>query len=76
MYTNGKNGDLLVISNLDLGIDIFPNDELIFTESSSVFEEETVTLLSIDAKIALVPYTTKCSPNRITLPGADAMDFK
>jgi len=35
----------------------------------------TVTLLSIAARIALVHWTTKCSPNRIIFPGADAIDF-
>lgn len=76
MNTKGKNGDLLFTSNLNLGIEIFPNVDLISTESVLVFVEVTVTLLLIDANIAFVPYTTKCSPNRITLPGADATDFK
>jgi hypothetical protein len=26
--------------------------------------------------MAFTPYTTKCSPKRITFPGAEAMDFK
>jgi hypothetical protein len=33
-----------------------------------------VTLLLIVAIIALTPYTTKCSPNKIIFPGADAID--
>jgi hypothetical protein len=40
-----------------------------------VFSAVTVTLLFIEHKIALIPYTTKCSPKRITFPGADALDF-
>jgi hypothetical protein len=34
-----------------------------------------VILLLMEHKIALTPYTTKCSPKRITFPGADALDF-
>jgi len=41
----------------------------------SVNDDVTATLLSIAARIALVPWTTKCSPNRIIFAGADAMDF-
>ena len=42
---------------------------------SSVKDDVTVTLLSIAARIALAPWTTKCSPNRIIFAGADATDF-
>ena len=35
----------------------------------------TVILLSIAHRIALTPYTTKCSPKRITFAGDDALDF-
>jgi hypothetical protein len=31
--------------------------------------------LFIAARIAGLPYTTKCSPNRITLAGADALQW-
>jgi len=41
----------------------------------SVKGDVTVTLLFIAARIALVPWTTKCAPNRIIYPGADAIDF-
>ena len=37
--------------------------------------EITVTLLFIENKIDFVPYTTKCSPANIILPGTDAIDF-
>jgi len=42
---------------------------------SSIFSAVTVTLLLIEHKMALTPYTTKCSPNKMTFPGADALDF-
>jgi len=32
--------------------------------------------LLIAQRITFTPYTTKCSPKRITFPGADALDFK
>jgi hypothetical protein len=43
---------------------------------SSIFSSVTVTRLLIAQRIAFTPYTTKCSPKRITFPGADALDFK
>ena len=52
-----------------------PNSEFIFMVLSSVNDDVTVTLLSIAARIALVPWTTKCSPNRIIFAGAEAIDF-
>jgi len=36
----------------------------------------TVTLLSIAQRIAFIPYTTKCSPKRMTFPGAEALEIK
>jgi len=43
---------------------------------SFVFSAITVILLSIAQRMDLTPYTTKCSPKRITFPGAEALDFK
>jgi len=58
-----------------MGTSIVPNCEFIFKVLSSVKVDVTVTLLSIAARIAGVPWTTKCSPNRIIFAGADATDF-
>jgi hypothetical protein len=50
--------------------------DLIEIFSPSIFSAVTVTLLLIAQRIAFTPYTTKCSPKRITFPGAEALDFK
>jgi hypothetical protein len=52
-----------------------PISELMTIFLSLIFSAVTVTLLLIEHKIAFTPYTTKCSPNRMTFPGADALDF-
>ena len=75
-YMKGMKGDLISSNDFDLGIVIFPKFDLITIESSSVVNEVTLTLLSIEHRIALIPYTTKCSPKRMTFPGAEAIDFK
>ena len=59
----------------EIGTSSVPNSEFTFMILSSVKDYVTVTLLSIAARIALVPWTTKCSPNRIIFAGADAIDF-
>jgi hypothetical protein len=43
---------------------------------SGIFSAVTVTLLSMAQRIAFIPYTTKCSPNKITFPGAEALEIK
>ena len=70
------NGDLISSKDFDLGIVMFPKFDFITIESSSINDEVTLTLLSIEHRIALIPYTTKCSPKRMIFPGAEAMDFK
>jgi len=42
---------------------------------ASIVSDVTEILLSIAAKTAFTPWTTKCSPNRIILPGAEAFDI-
>ena len=42
---------------------------------SSICSAVTVILLLIAHRIAFTPYTTKCSPKRMTFPGAEALDF-
>jgi hypothetical protein len=54
---------------------MFPIFELMEIFLSLIFSAVTVTLLLIEHKMALTPYTTKCSPNKMTFPGADALDF-
>src|SRR2546428_553558 len=52
-----------------------PRTDLIFTFRSSKNCDVTEILLFIEQRIAFTPYTTKCSPKRMTFPGADAFDF-
>ena len=59
----------------EIGTSIVPSSEFSFMVLLFVKVVVTVTLLSIAARIALVPWTTKCSPNRIIFAGADAIDF-
>src|SRR5437667_11001470 len=52
-----------------------PRTDLIFTFRSSKNCDVAEILLFIEQRIAFTPYTTKCSPKRMTFPGADALDF-
>src|SRR5574338_971560 len=52
-----------------------PISDIILIFLSSIRCEVTLILLFIAQRMALVPYTTKCSPNKMTLPGAEALDF-
>ncbi len=72
----GNNGELISSIESEEGTLISP--KLDFTEiiASSVLLEVIVTLLSIEQSIAFFPYTTKCSPNKITFAGADTIDLK
>ncbi len=73
---NGKRGDFISSIDLDFGMLILPRLDFTSIESPSVVFDVTFTLLSIAHSMALIPKTTKCSPNRIILPGAEAIDFK
>jgi len=59
-----------------MGMIRLPKVDFIVIDSSGEVLEVTVTLLSIEPSMAFTPYTTKCSPKRMTFPGAEAMDFK
>src|SRR5947209_20545364 len=52
-----------------------PRTDLIFTFLSSKSRDVATILLFIEQRIAFTPYTMKCSPKRMTFPGADAIDF-
>lgn len=71
----GIKGELTSSINFDDGTLISPKFDLTDIIGSSVLIEVTLTLLFIEQSIAFCPYTTKCSPNKMTFAGADAIDF-
>ena len=76
MNKKGRNGDLISSIEVDDLISISPRFDFTEIFCSSVLLEVIVTLLFIEHIIAFIPKTTKCSPNKITFAGADAIDFK
>ena len=69
-YRGLRTGSTSAASRLNDSHSSVPSSEVIRTLSD--FAAPTCTRLSIAHSMALEPYTTKCSPNSMTLPGADA----
>jgi hypothetical protein len=73
--TIGLNLTSMFLIGSSFAVTIEPRSECICIVLESISSDSTVILLFIAHRIALPPYTIKCSPNRITLAGADAIDF-
>lgn len=76
MKINGLNDDLILEMDSEEFTEICPKFDFTIIFLSLIISEETVTRLSMEHSIAFVPCTTKCSPKRMTFPGAEAVDFK
>ena len=73
--TIGLNLESMVLIDSSFDVLIVPISEIISMVLALTISDSTVILLSIEERIAFPPYTIKCSPNKITFAGADAIDF-